>query len=587
MTPAERAELLSIPDELLAYATEQEKALYAQALDIESKLSGLLPYISFVSPQTKPYPHLRLLCTWIDALLDGCLYADGPGPAPITTGWRKETDADGKEIITPIYQHPDRDDAPVYNLAIHEPPRHGKSYVVSEHLPAYFETKFPDYSTILASYEEGFAAGWGAKARDHIVEKSEFFGVNVKGGINAAKGEWQMKSHRGAFKAAGAGGSITGRGGQLLIVDDPIKNQEDAMSAVIREGQENWWHSTFYNRRERFRLHDSTPARVIFMCTRWHEDDLRGRIIDKQRDQWAILNIPAICEPNDEEPIDPLLREPGTALCPEIMPLHELQQLRVSSKLWFEAMYQGRPFIDDGNIIKKPFQRYTIEHTEDGELVYVLHFHDGKKVRVRESNTVLYGALDLAASLKTTADWTALGLFVVTKTNPRYLLVRNMIRTRIETQDHLPWLQRQHALYKPAFILVEKATYGTNLIQAGQKVGRLPLRPVDPDKDKVMRAIGSTVVALGQKTLFFPEPGEAEWYPAYEREMLGFNNATHDDQVDVTSYGVQEFLNMPAVIFQQQEEPGWYGRAKRHREAMRKDWKKKRQVVHPDLGGGY
>jgi len=582
MTPEERLELLLIDDDLLKYATAAEKQLYAQALDIESHLSGLQAYIQHVSPQTKAYAHLVLLCKWLDALLEGRLYYDGPGPTPIIARWEKDQDPDGNVIEIPVMRHPDRDDSPVYNLAIHEPPRHGKSYVVSEHFPAYFLTKYPEYGVILASYEDNFAASWGAKARDHIVDQKDFFGIAVKGGSNAAKGEWTIANHKGHFKAAGAGSSITGRGGQLLIVDDPVKNQEDAMSATIRGNQEDWWHSTFYNRRERFRNHDSTPGRVVFMCTRWHEDDLRGRVIDKQPGLWAILNLPSIWEPTDEEPVDWLGREPGMALCPQIMPVRELRQLQDASKIWFTAMYQGRPFIDDGNIIKKPFYYYDAEETVDGEQ-YTLWMPDGKRLYVKRKDTMEFGVVDFAASTKTTADWTVYGHFLITKTSPRYLVVRAIERIRIETTDHLPWLEKMQFTYRPQYILVEKATYGTNLINLAQRQNRLRVRPVLPDKDKVTRTIGTTVNVLGMRQLFFPRKENAPFAEAFERELLGFPNATHDDQADVLAYACQEFLNTPVLKLKYEDLGGSAGKAARLREKLaNKDFRKRPK--HPILG---
>jgi predicted phage terminase large subunit-like protein len=571
MTPAERTLILDIPVEDLKYATAQELVMYEKALQIERDLSGVYSYMEKASPSTiKPYPHTVLICSWLDALFEGRLYDDGPGPSPVAG-----VDEDG----SPTWVHPERGDPVVWNLALHAPPRHGKSLIVSEHLPAYLLTKYPECSGILASYETEFAESWGAKVRDHIYEHSEHFGIHLEGGKNAAKGWFTLKGHKGEFKCSGAGGSIVGRGGHWLILDDPIANSEDAMSAVIRQKHEDWWHTTWYTRRMYWP--DGTPARVITMFTRWHEDDLRTRIIDKQHGRWAILNIPAIAEPSDEEPVDPIGRPDGKELCARLQPLSELIDMRKSAALWFEALYQGRPTLMDGNLIKKPFQHYEVSQTEDGEELFILTFLDGKKVRVRRSQCLAFAAMDLAASVKTTADWTVLGQFLVTKTQPRYLLVRHIERTRIETDNHSPFLVRQHGVWKQQYTLIEKQTFGTNLINSFRKQNKLQIRPVNADRDKVARVQGSVLPALDMRQLFFPDP-TTSWYPAFEKEIMKFNNGTHDDQVDVLAYACQEFINMPQFFTKPEEPGGMEGRVRRRIDNLKGN--KRKGVLHPDLG---
>lgn len=561
MTPEERVETLSIPVDLLRYATTQELAIYEKALDIELKIGNLLSYIKTVSPQTAVYPHVILLCDYIDALVEGRLYWDGPGPKPKQIGFHQVDIGEGKTKIVPIFQHPadNRDDGPVYNLVIHEPPRHGKSYVVSEHFPAYMLTKFPDLSGLLATYEQTFSEQFGGKIRDHIEDGADMFGVHVKGRGNAAKGLFTMEGHIGEFKAAGAGGNITGRGGHWQVLDDPIANSEDAMSEVIRQKHEDWWWSTWYNRRQWWP--DGTPGRSLGMWTRWHEDDLRGRVIDPNREKWCVLNLCAIWEPGDDELEDPLGREVGVPLCPAIVPLNELIDYRAQTPLWFESMYQGRPFIAEGNQIKKPFQFYDIIIGPDGDETYRLYFLDGKIIDIPEANTLRFGSMDLAASKKTTADFTVMGVFIVSKTNPRYILVRAMERTRIETEDHAPFLVRNYQAYKLKYVLIEKQSYGTNLINSMQRQNRIAIRPVDADTDKVTRAQGTILSPLAMRQLFFPR--EASWYQTFERELLRFPNGTHDDQVDVLAYACQEFSMMGKVRSKAEELPGMAGRIQR------------------------
>jgi hypothetical protein len=193
LTYADRLEILSIDDELLKYATPQELAMYERALEIESKLSGILPYVKAASPMVKEYPHVKLIAEHLDALVEGRLYYDGPGPTPVASDEFEEDEETGQRYYVMV--HPERGDPVVYNLLLHAPPRHGKSFLVSEHFPAYMLTKFPDLSGILAAYEQTFAETWGEKVRDHIVDLQDEFGVTVRGGKQAAKGYFRIKNH--------------------------------------------------------------------------------------------------------------------------------------------------------------------------------------------------------------------------------------------------------------------------------------------------------------------------------------------------------------------------------------------------------
>jgi predicted phage terminase large subunit-like protein len=279
--------------------------------------------------------------------------------------------------------------------------------------------------------------------------------------------------------------------------------------------------------------------------------------------------------------VDPLGRETGRALCTRLAPLSELQDMRANSAQWFEALYQGRPTLAEGNLIRKPFQHYEISQTEDGEELFILTFLDGRRLRVKRSECLAFAAMDLAASVKTTADWTVLGQFLVTKTQPRYLLVRHIERTKIETDSHAVFLEREHGRWRQQYTLIEKQTYGTNLINSFRKQNKLQIRPVNADRDKVLRAQGSIVPALDMRQLFFPDP-TTSWYPAFEKEIMRFDKGTHDDQVDVLAYACQEFINMSKYSTKPAEAEGMEGRIQKKFRSLRQ--KPDQRVRHPDLG---
>lgn len=557
MDAAERSALLSIPRDLLQVATEEELALYARALEIHGDLLSALDYAVKVSGADR-YAHVEELNRWITALIDGRMYFDGPGPGPNEHG-----------------VHPFRGDKPVYNLAISMPPRHGKSYLVSEHLPAWFLSSYPEYSVLLASYEANFAAEWGGKVRDHIVDHPEF-GIEVDGGRSAARSMFSLVGHRGFMKCAGAGGPLTGSGGQFIIVDDPIKNAEQALSAIERDNLDNWWHSTLYTRREPWK--DGTPGRVILMATRWHEDDLTGRRVPempKQGDEWAMLNLMAIFEPNEENPVDPLGRAEGEALCPERFPIEELISVRNSNVQWFEAMYQGSPSLDDGNTIHRPFNYYTLH---DG--MYTTTDEHGAETHYPEDECYRYGTLDPAGTDKSYSDYTVLEVFDVTKETPRRLFLRAVERVKMDQEEHeqrvLEWYRR----YNLRAIHVEDKTFGKNIITRLMRQPGVIVQKLKADANKIWRAL-PVDYEIRSGLLWFP--AKADWLADFEREVTKFPKATNDDQVDALAYGVTVFLSLPAHVIRKPDPVTPEEKAAAHIQALTRKNKRGSRVV-PGIG---
>ncbi len=215
-------------------------------------------------------------------------------------------------------------------LLIEAPPRHGKSELVSKFLPAWYLGVWPDRRVMLAAYEATFARSWGRKARQVFVESTcPVFGRGLSGD-NSAADDWSTTAG-GGMSTAGVGGPMTGRGAHLLIIDDPVKNAEEALSATTRENHWDWWQSTASTRLE--------PGGVVIgIMTRWHEDDIFGRLL-KSGGQIRRLTLPALAEPGDV-----LGRQPGEALWPERYPVQRLEQMRRErSEYWWRALFQQRP----------------------------------------------------------------------------------------------------------------------------------------------------------------------------------------------------------------------------------------------------
>ena len=219
-------------------------------------------------------------------------------------------------------------------LVVSMPPQHGKSELCSRYLPAWYLGRYPDRRVILTSYEADFAASWGRKARDLLEHSGWLFGVRVHRRSGAAN-RWDLEGHDGGMTAAGVGGPITGKGAHLLIVDDPVKNDEEARSATFRQKQWDWWQSVATTRRR-------PGALIVVIQTRWHRDDLTGRILQQARETghaWRVVKFPALAAEHDV-----LGRAPGEALWPDVFSKERLEKVREShTNYYWQALYQQNP----------------------------------------------------------------------------------------------------------------------------------------------------------------------------------------------------------------------------------------------------
>lgn len=251
-------------------------------------------------------------------------------------------------------------DGKIKRLFVFEPPRHGKSETVSRLFAAYFLYRYPERWVGLTSYAADLAYTLSRNARENYLRVVE--GLSEQ--ASAVK-QWETGAGGGLW-AAGAGGPATGKGFHLGIVDDPIKNAEDASSDALRAKLQDWWNSTWYTREEPWSDTDPTGAMIVVQ-TRWHEDDLAGWLLEQEkqaeddddRERWHIVNLPAIAEEQDLEQfpatctVEPDWRTPGQALCPERRPIEKLK--RIAKRIggyFFDALFQQRPTAKEGEFFK-------------------------------------------------------------------------------------------------------------------------------------------------------------------------------------------------------------------------------------------
>lgn len=226
-------------------------------------------------------------------------------------------------------------------LLVCMPPRHGKSTLTSHYFPAWFVGRWPEKRVILSSYEADFAAGWGRKVRDTLDEFGpELFGVAVRGD-SAAANRWDVVGAGGGMITAGVGGPITGRGADLLLIDDPVKNAEDARSPTLRAKAWDWYQSTAHTRLE-------PGGSAVLIMTRWHADDLAGRVLKnaaERGESWRVRKLPAVAGDGDQ-----LGRQAGEALWPQRWPAAELREIeRTIGPYWWQTLYQQNECPEGGS----------------------------------------------------------------------------------------------------------------------------------------------------------------------------------------------------------------------------------------------
>ncbi len=448
-------------------------------------------------------------------------------------------DAEGKHLDVLDRALMDVSEGRIKRLIVTMPPRHGKSERVSKKFPAWHIGKNPNDEIILASYALSLSRDNNRIARDTFVDRSDLFGVSISSARQSAE-SWGIEGYRGGVNAAGVGGPITGKGARIAIIDDPLKNAEEANSEVIRESLWSWYTSTLYTR--------LTPdGRIIVVMTRWHEDDLVGRLLKKEADEikegthkgerWTVINFPALAEEGDY-----LGRQPGEALWPEFGFDHKrLEQIKsdVGSYV-FNALYQQRPSAAGGTIFKREYFHYFREETIHNIQYLLVGTKRYDKMKCWSFQTV-----DTANSEKTINDYFVVSTWYVTPEHD--LLLYDVYRTHITGPDQKPLMKEMVYRYRPKFQAIEDKTFGTNLIQECKREG-MSIRPIKVDKDKVTRSL---VIAARYEVGKVYHRQDAQWLTDFEDELLSFPRGKHDDQVDTASIAGE----VVHVLFRHVEDP--------------------------------
>lgn len=251
----------------------------------------------------------------------------------------------------------------IKRLMIFMPPRHGKSMLVSENFPPWYMGRHPDHYVIAASYSEGLAEDFGFKVRNQLRDPlhNAIFPECHISDESQSKVKITTKE-RGTYFAVGVGGPIVGRGAHLLIIDDPVKNREDADSELERAKLKGWYTSTAYTRLMG-ELEFPGGGAIVIIQQRWHEDDLAGWLLrEHKHENWTVISLPAMTE--EDEP---------KALWPEAYPVAKLQTIKMAlgPRDW-SALYMQQPSVGGGGEFKREWIHYYDSQPIDRQNVYLL-----------------------------------------------------------------------------------------------------------------------------------------------------------------------------------------------------------------------
>lgn len=389
-------------------------------------------------------------------------------------------------------------------LIITMPPRHGKSMLASEFFPSWYLGRNPDHYVIAATYAQELADDFGRKVRNQIADPAFgliFPGVGIKADSTSAKRfhitgprDTVATTQDGAYFAVGVGGPLTGRGAHLLLIDDPVKNREEAESELIRKKTRDWYTSTAYTRL-------MPGGRVIVIQTRWHEDDLAGWLLrEHAHEGWETLDLPAI---NDA----------GEALWPEQYPIERLEQIKraIGPRDW-SALYQQQPSPETGDYFKAEWVK-SVDNLPD------------------RRNLNIYGASDYAV----TADGGDYTVHVVVGIDPDdrvYLL--DLWRGQTASDEWIEAFCDLVQKWRPIGWAEEtgqiKSGVGPFLTRRMIERKAYVYREAFPTRgDKAIRAqsIRGRIAMNGLHIL-----KDAPFRTDLINEMMSFPVAVHDDQVD-------------------------------------------------------
>lgn len=408
-------------------------------------------------------------------------------------------------------------------LMVFMPPQHGKSELVSRKFPAWLLGRSPNTKIACCSYSSTLATGF-ARQVQRIMQGEQYgrifptgaLGARAKAGRKLTADYFDTNAGTGFYKAVGVCGSLTGTPIDLGIIDDPVKDALEAGSPTYRDRVWQWYTDVFLTR-----LHNR--SRQIIIMTRWHEDDLAGRLLQREADRWTVLTIPAIKE-TAATTADP--RQPGDALWPERHSKDRLLEVEARSPRTFAALYQQRPTIDGGNIVKREWFK-TITAADAW--------------RQTQGQPVEF-FLDTAYTDRTEDDPS--GIIATAKADGNvYVLHAQKVRMKFpDLLRFLPQYVKAHGYSPRSTIRIEPKANGLSVIDQLRATTSLNVvaTPSPKDSKETRLFAASPAVESGRVVL-----AEGPWNEEFTDEVCGFPAKPHDEYVDVLCYAINHHLNNP------------------------------------------
>ena len=420
-------------------------------------------------------------------------------------------------------------------LILSIPPQHGKSMSITEALPSWYLGRHTTKRVIEISYSESFAQKFGRKNKQKIEEfGEELFGIKLAESPNTST-EFELSNHMGGMLSRGVLSGVTGNACNLMIIDDPVKTRQEADSETYRERIWEEWQNSFKTRL-------AAGAKVILIMTRWHEDDLAGRMIKHEKNV-NVINLPCEAEENDL-----LGRRVGEALAPEIGKdnkwLASFKETYSEGTRAWNALFQGRPTAQTGNMIKRHWWRYY----EKSELP--------KLARVVIS-------VDAAFKDEDTSDYVAIEVWGKRDANI-YLI--DMICDRLDFVDTVKAIEGMAGKYDYKAIYIEDKANGSAVISYLKHKKELhSIIPVNPEGGKVARVNAVSGIIEGGNVFL---PKDASYTDGFVEECAAFPTGAHDDMVDAMTQALNKEYYRHADIRQEKRINREYRFVKKRRETL-------------------
>lgn len=420
----------------------------------------------------------------------------------------------------------------IKKLMLFMPPQHGKSEIISRNFPAWALGRDPNLKIVGSSYSSDLAEQF-SRSIQRTIDSEEYQTIFPDTYLSGSMTQRNDKSsrgylrnvdyfetvgHRGFYKAVGVGGGLTGTPVDIAIIDDPVKDATEAYSVTYRQRVWNWYNTVLSTR-----LHND--SKQLFIMTRWHEDDLAGRLLKAEPEEWTVVVIPAICEKEYDGELQSE-RHIGDALWPQRHSLQKLQKQKKRAPREFSALYQQHPVIEGGNIIHRDwFRRISLADFTALRFREPIHFfldtaYDERKAKTDNDPSGIIGACRI-------------------KNNIYITCAKKVWKTFPDLLKFLPeYLYANDYDSAQSTLRVEPKANGKSVVQQLEEFTDLNVTytptPRDP-KDVRLHAVAPKI-ECGRVFLV-----DSDWTEDFIDEICGFPNKAHDEYVDVLGYAINYF----------------------------------------------